>query len=85
MSFFLKLILCLFVITNIKKNIKVYKIDDNLCGETSIKNIYFKYASKFSDLKKGSCLDYGYTIFLEKEILNVPVLGSVVFNKYKKN
>lgn len=82
---------------NIKKNINednlindndeecyVYKIENNECGHCKIKKIFLPFAKLFTNLKDGKCQENGYNIHSGQEEINVPVIGQLKINKYKK-
>ena len=43
-----------------------------------------KYAKSFSELSEGDCYSVGYTIPSGCEFINVPVIGQIMINKFKK-
>ena len=64
--------------------IYLYKIQDDECGQCKVNKIFAKYAKSFSELSEGDCYSVGYTIPSGCEFINVPVIGQIMINKFKK-
>ena len=100
MSFILTIILILksdnFIYGKLNKLLKVehknscvnyiylYKIQDDECGQCKVNKTFVKYAKLFSELSEGDCYSVGYTIPSGCESINVPVIGQIMINKFKK-
>tara|TARA_B100000508_G_C11331878_1_gene214727 strand:- start:364 stop:654 length:291 start_codon:yes stop_codon:yes gene_type:complete len=75
----------LLIFSRIKFNNKiiiVHKIKDNVCGETCINKNLLTSASKFTNLKIGSCKDHGYNHFIKSDNFTFPIVGELQINIY---
>ena len=64
--------------------VKVYKIDNNLCGELCLSKYISKFAIQFGGVNEGNCEEKNYTIFDHKEKMAVGPFGSFEIDIYRK-
>ena len=69
----------------IKHKIIVHKIENNKCGQTHIKPVYFNHVKKMSNIKNGTCSSDGYNKYCGKEIHKIPFIGKLLIFKFIKN
>jgi hypothetical protein len=64
--------------------VKVYKIDNNLCGELCLSKYISSFAIQFGGVKEGNCLQQNYTVFDHKEKMAVGPFGTFEINIYRE-
>lgn len=64
--------------------VKVFKIDNGLCGELCLSSYIATFAVKFGGVTEGNCKDINYTIFDHKESISVGPFGNFEVNLYRK-
>mgnify|MGYP003335861896 CR=1 FL=1 len=67
-----------------KDYVYLHKIENGECGQCKLNRMFAKYAKSFSKLKEGNCYSVGYSIPSGNEFMNVPVIGQIIINKFKK-
>merc|ERR1711871_1213892 len=68
----------------VQEDCTLYKIADGECGQSTLDCKYSKAAVAFAGLKAGNCSAQGYTVSDGTQTLNVPVIGKVMVEKFKK-
>eukprot|EP00928_Gymnodinium_smaydae_P081653 TRINITY_DN65130_c0_g1_i1.p1 TRINITY_DN65130_c0_g1~~TRINITY_DN65130_c0_g1_i1.p1 ORF type:complete len:395 (+),score=73.36 TRINITY_DN65130_c0_g1_i1:112-1185(+) len=65
-------------------NVDLYKIANGECGQASIDKELSSVAERFAGLKEGTCAALGYKESVGKRELDLPMLGHLEFQLFKK-